>query len=167
MSDLFSSGAFGLLPMLLSGGSSNKGGGASAMQMPTPSMPRAPVNANMNPAPNYWNGNNFVIPGYSNAPATSQIPQSMLPSARTGALSGLNSGQLSALLAQVLKPGQSATPPPAQAPLAPQVQPQGMAMGGGMQNLQSILDRLRSSGALGNQGIALPHIGMNTPGLAY
>lgn len=150
MSNLFSSGAFGLLPMLLSGG--NKGGGMNgATQQPMTAVSRQPpsVDPNMTPRPNYWNGNNFVVPGFSNGPVTSKFPQSMLPHQGQGAMAGLTPGQLQSLLGQTLKPGQQATPPqPVQLPQQqPQVPQQGPQTGGF--DLQSLLHILQQGGGLG------------------
>lgn len=51
----------------LGGGASNPGNGGGGG---TPSWMQA--NGHMNAPQNYWDGNNFVVPGYSSSPVTSQ-----------------------------------------------------------------------------------------------
>lgn len=175
MSDLFSSGAFGLLPMLLSGG--NKGGSASQTpQQPMTAVSRQPptVNPNMGASQNYWNGNNFVIPGFSNPQGPGpNIPAGTLPRPGHGALAGLTPGQLQNIMAMVLKPGQNAQPPAAPPQMAGQqpMTPPGIApggfqgFGGGVGNfaggnggIQALIEQLRRQ----NPGMG-PNVGGPQP----
>lgn len=141
MSDLFSSGAFGLLPMLLGGGGNGGGGGGQGQPstMPSVAPSRLPqVNANMNPLQNYWSGNNFHIGGGIPSPPQTQLQPSMLPKPGSGALSGLTPGQLQAIMGQMHQPGVSpnpnpvnpAGPPSPTPPGPPSYTPPGLNIGG-------------------------------------
>ena len=160
MSSIFSSGAFGLLPMLLAGGSGskNKNAAAAIPQATSPGI-APPVNANMNAPSNYWQGNNFTIPGYQTAPQT-QVPASMLPASSSPLMRNLTAGQQGDITA-LTQPQAHPAPP------APQMGQQGMpnmqglsGMMGGAQNpnIQNLLSLLMTGGARNNPSFMPPNI---------
>lgn len=114
--------------------------------MSTGALP--PVNANMNAPANYWQGNNFVIPGYQTAPQT-QVPASMLPAANSPLMQNLTPGQQSNLTALT-------QPQPNPAPMASTSQPQ--MSGAQNPNIQNLLALMMQGGARNNPSFMPPNI---------
>lgn len=165
LSEFAGGGGLGFLPSLLFDG--NKGGGGGGSKRDGAPQPLPSVNANLNPPANYWQGNQFMIPGapQNQAPSMPGAPSNPASAAPPGGidwqkiLSGLGGGLGG--LSQQLKPQPQQQGPMSQFQPAPggmagalggggaQAMPQAGGMAGVMANnpgIQALIARLRGGG---------------------